>query len=284
MNCVKNKVLTGERAAYASRNTEFIDCVFEDGESPLKESKNIKVSNCTFGWKYPLWYCDHVEVFNTTWLETGRSGVWYSNNLTVRDSLIGAPKQFRRCNDLVLMNSRIPLAEETLWSCRRVDIKDVSVVGDYFGMNSTDVHLENVRIDGNYCFDGGKNIEAHNCVFNSKDSFWNCENVTIYDSLIIGEYLGWNSSNITFVNCTMESNQGLCYMDHVKLVNCKVVRTDLSFELCSDIDADIVTKVDSIKNPISGKIRCRGIGELILDEKVIDPQKTRIEVVNDEQI
>lgn len=274
----REKVLTGERAAYASKNIRFIKCTFEDGESPLKESENIEVIECDFKWKYPLWYCENVLIENTNWFEMGRSGIWYTTNITINNSLIGAPKQFRRCKNIKVTNSKFPKALETMWSCDNINLKNVYICGDYFGMNSSNIYLENVIIDGNYCFDGGKNIEAHNCIFNSKDSFWNCENVTIYDSKIIGEYLSWNTKKITFINCELESEQGLCYMEDVKLVNCKVINTNLAFELCKDIDAEIVSKVDSIKNPISGVIKCQGYDELILDESFIDPTKTKIEV------
>ena len=38
------------------------------------------------------------------------------------------------------------------------------------------------------------------------------KHVLVRDSTIVGEYLAWNSEDITFINCTIESNQGLCYM------------------------------------------------------------------------
>ena len=58
--------------------------------------------------------------------------------------------------------------------------------------------------------------------------------------------------------------------------NCKLLNTDLCFELCEDIDANICCHIDSVKNPISGMISAESIGELILDEKYIDPKKTKI--------
>ena len=137
-----------------------------------------------------------------------------------------------------------------------------------------------MHLTGNYCFDGAKNIEVHNAKLISKDAFWNCENVIVYDSTIIGEYLAWNSKNITFINCTIESLQGLCYMDNVKMVNCKLINTSLAFEYCSNIDADIVSHIDSITNPISGVIRAHSIGEIILDETKINPQDTKIMITN----
>ena len=36
----------GERALFQSRDLELSYCTFADGESPLKESKNLKIENC----------------------------------------------------------------------------------------------------------------------------------------------------------------------------------------------------------------------------------------------
>ena len=66
-------------------------------------------------------------------------------------------------------------------------------------------------------------------------------------------------------------------MENVKMENCKLLNTDLSFEL-STVDADIISEIDSVKNPISGRIHARAIRELILDGAVIDPDKTEITV------
>ena len=50
------------------------------------------------------------------------------------------------------------------------------------------------------------------------------------------------------------------------MANCKLLDTSLSFEYCEDIDADIVDVIESIKNPSSGVIRCKGYKELIFDK------------------
>ena len=41
---VKQQLLTGERALFASKDLHIEDSIFDDGESPLKESSNIAVS------------------------------------------------------------------------------------------------------------------------------------------------------------------------------------------------------------------------------------------------
>ncbi len=181
----------------------------------------------------------------------------YTDNISVTDSIVEAPKNFRRCNNLKkLKNVTFPNAQETLWSCDHVDIENVSAKGDYFGMNTNNLIMKNFQLVGNYSFDGSRNVEVHDSKLISKDAFWNTENVTVYDSFITGEYLGWNAKNLTLINCTIESLQGLCYIDNLVMKNCKLINTTLAFEY-SSVDAEICSKVDSVLNPTSGVIRAK---------------------------
>lgn len=275
MKKITGGTYTGERALYHISDTEIFDAVFSDGESPLKESRGLSLSSVRFEWKYPLWYCKNVEAVGTLLSQTARSGIWYTHNIKFTDSLIEAPKTFRRSSGITLIRTDMPNAEETLWSCRDIEIRDSRAAGDYFCMNCENVLAENFSLDGNYCFDGARNVTVKNARLMSKDAFWNTENVTVSDSVIVGEYLGWNSKNLTFINCTIESNQGLCYIENLKLVNCELRNTDLALEL-STVDCEIVSSVDSIKNPISGRIHARSIGEIILDTDMINPELTEI--------
>ncbi|MBO7402984.1 MAG: DUF3737 family protein [Lachnospiraceae bacterium] len=268
--------LEGERALYSVKDADIVDCIFDNGESPLKESRNVRVRNSQFKYKYPLWYAEDVMVENCNWFEMARSGVWYTKNIYVKDSLITAPKNFRRCDGVTLENVDMTHADETFWMCKNIKLNNVVAKGNYFGMNSEDIEIERLRLDGNYAFDGGKNITVRKSVLLSKDSFWNTENATVYDSYICGEYLGWNSKNLTFVNCTLESLQGLCYIDSLTMKNCKLINTTLSFEYSKDINAEITTKIDSVFNPISGTINAPEIETLIVEKDLVDPEKTRI--------
>lgn len=274
---IENETLTGERAEYFSADKEYIASTFKDGESPLKHARNISVTDSKFEYKYPLWNTENVSVENTTFEELSRSGLWYVKNMSIKNSRIVAPKEFRRSSGIYLENVVFENAGETFWSCSGIKLKNVKAAGDYFAMNSQDFYAEDFTLDGNYFLDGGKNIEVHNSILNSKDAFWNCENVTVYNSRIIGEYLGWNSKNLKFVNCTIESNQGLCYIDGLVLENCTLVNTDLAFEYCSNISATVNSRIESVKNPVSGKITAAEIGTLILNPKRCNPSATKIE-------
>ena len=276
MKRFENSTFKGERAKFASVDSTFYRCSFLDGESPLKESSNLDISECSFEWKYPLWYCSNVKVRNTKFLYTARSGVWYTKHIEIIDSVIDAPKTFRRAEDISLVNCSINNAQETFWNCKNIKLTKVEAKGDYFGFNSQNIEIDSFNLDGNYCFDGGKNIVIRNSVLKSKDSFWNSENVTVINSVIEGEYLAWNSKNLTFINCKIISHQGLCYIDGLKMINCELVDTDLAFEYCKNIDAEIINVVDSIKNPTSGKIRVKGVKELIMEEEFINLKDTEI--------
>ena len=275
MQTIRQELFTDERSLFHSNGLEITDCVFSDGESPLKESSNLKLSGCLLRWKYPLWYCKDIEVENCTWYEGARAGVWYTDRIRISDSMILAPKNFRRCDDLTLKNVTLTDAKETLWSCSHVNLDHVTAKGDYFLMNSRDLRVDSLYLDGNYSFDGAKNVEIRNSKLITKDAFWNSENITVYDSFISGEYLGWNSKNLTLVNCVVESLQGMCYIDNLVMKNCKLLNTTLAFEY-SSVDVSIDGKVDSVFNPKSGTITADEIGELIIEKDLIDPEKTKI--------
>lgn len=275
MKEVNQEYLTGERPLFHVENLTINDTIFANGESPLKESNNIELNGSMFQWKYPLWYSKNIVAKDCTWFEMARAGVWYTDHLVVKDAVIEAPKNFRRCHEISLMNTTLTNAAETLWHCDGVILEQVSAKGDYFAMNSKNMKIKDFQLVGNYSFDGASNVEIHNAKLLSKDAFWNSENVTVYDSFISGEYLGWNAKNLTLINCTIESLQGMCYIENLVMRNCKLLNTTLAFEY-STVDVEICGKIDSVMNPSSGIIRADAIKELIMEADKINPEKTQI--------
>lgn len=271
----KDMTFTGERAEFMAKDTAYINCTFADGESPLKHSQHITCDGCSFKWKYPLWYSRDIEVTGGKVYEMGRAGIWYSENVHFKDVDIVAPKSFRRCRGLSLTNTVMPFAEETMWHCEDVTLKNVTAKGDYLAMNCTGMKIDSLTLDGNYPFDGARDILITNSVLNSKDAFWNSENITVIDSVITGEYLGWNSKNLTFINCKIESLQGLCFVDGLTIKGCTFKDTTLAFEY-STLDAEINGAIDSVKNPSAGIIKAGSIGELIMQPEMIDTTCTTI--------
>lgn len=275
MKTIRQEYFEGERALFGARELEIYDSIFDNGESPLKESADIRLFGSMFKWKYPLWYAKDIYVKGCTFFDMARAGIWYTKNIAIEDSVAEAPKLLRRAEGVKLTNVDFVNAAETLWHCKAVEMNNVSARGDYFAMNSTDMKIDGLRLVGNYSFDGGRDIEIRNSCLLSKDAFWNSENITVYDSFISGEYLGWNSKKLTLINCTIESLQGMCYIDELVMKNCKLINTTLAFEY-STVDADINSKIDSVINPSGGIIRAERIDELIMEKDKVDTTKTRI--------
>ena len=275
MKEIKGQKFAGERSLFMGKDLLIEDTLFEDGESPLKESENISLVNSTFNWKYPLWYSKNISLKNCTLTSTARAGIWYTHSITLTDCEVSAPKTFRRSSEIVLENINMPNAQETLWECRNVGMKNITAHGDYICMNCENMEIDKFDLIGNYAFDGAKNITIRNSKLMTKDAFWNSENITVINSEIRGEYLGWNSKNLTFIDCTLESLQGLCYIENLVLKNCKLINTTLAFEY-STVDADIDGGVDSVLNPSGGRISADFIGELTIERDKVDPEKTHI--------
>lgn len=279
------EILTGkhyddERALFMSRDLRLEHCSFHVGESPLKESRGLQLRECLFHWRYPLWYCKNVEIERCSFFADTRAGFWYTDGLKMTDTVVDSPKNLRRCDGVELRNVRFTGGDETLWACKNVKMQGCYCKGDYFAMNSENLELENFTLVGKYSFDGVKNCVIKNSHLLTKDAFWNSENVTVIDSIISSEYIGWNSKNLTLINCTVESLQGFCYIENLTLQNCRLPNTSLAFEYCT-VDAEVKGHVDSILNPISGKITVGSVGELLLEPDKIDPKATEIVITGE---
>lgn len=264
---ITNTFFEGERPLYGRRDLEIEEVKIYPGESALKETANIIARRCEFMGKYPFWHTDGASIEDCLFTVYARAAIWYSRNITMRNSRVEAPKMFRELDGVRLENVRLTSAEETLWNCRDIVLRDVEAAkGDYILMNGRNVEVENLKLQGNYSFQDVKNAVVRNSVLNSKDAFWHTENVTVYDSVLNGEYLGWYSKNLRLVNCVISGTQPLCYVEGLVMENCTMTESaDLAFEYTS-LQAEIDSAVTSIKNPLGGRIVARSIGELIIDE------------------
>ena len=276
MKTISNTEFGGERPLFGERNLRLENVTIHAGESALKCCAGIEAIDCRFEGKYPFWHVDGFVVTHCLFTPGARAALWYSRNLIMTDTQVDAPKMFREMDGIRLRNVNIPDAEETLWHCANVDIKDVTVdKADYLFMHSKNIRIENWRQNGNYSFQYCQNVEIRNAVINSKDAFWGTENVTIYDSEINGEYLGWHSKRLTLIRCKISGTQPLCYTKDLTLVDCEFAPDcDLAFE-DAEVRATITTPVTSIKNPMSGSIEAPSVGEIIIDShsKAVDPVK-----------
>lgn len=260
-----------ERALYNLKNADVINCIFAgeaDGESVLKEARDVNLKNCSFSLRYPLWHVRKFSLEDVTMDELTRAAVWYSSDACIINSVLGGIKAVRECNNISISGCKIN-SQEFGWKSQKITLKDTEITSEYLFMDSNDVILDNVKMKGKYSFQYMENLEISNSVLDTKDAFWHSRNVTVKDSVVKGEYLGWFSEGLTLVNCKIIGTQPLCYCKNLKLINCTMEDTDLAFEY-SEVEAEINGHIESVKNPKSGTIIADSIGEEIWDNPVME--------------
>lgn len=268
---IENQVFDEERALYNLQDTTVANCRFEgpaDGESALKEGRNITVENCSFSLRYPLWHVEGFTLGDCT-MDTGcRAAIWYAKEGKIYGSYLGGIKCLRECRDVAVANTRAE-SPEFGWKCRGIQIADCDITSEYIFLDSRDLEIDRLRMKGKYSFQYTKNVTITDSILDTKDAFWHAENVTVRNCVVKGEYLGWYSDGLTFIDCHITGTQPLCYCKNLKLINCTMEGTDLSFEY-SQVEADVRGHIDSVKNPAEGKIQADSIGEIILENSVVE--------------
>lgn len=279
METVKSGYYDGERPFYARHGLRLEGVTIGPGESAIKECSDIEAFKCEFQGKYPFWECNNFTVRDCVFRDGARAALWYSKGCSMYDTLVEAPKMFRRISGVYLENVRLTNALETFWDCQGVQLRNVETAkADYIFMHTSDIRIDGYRQQGNYSFQYARNVEIRNAVLDTKDAFWESEDVTVYDSRISGEYLGWYSKNLRLVNCEIAGTQPLCYCEGLVLENCRFEPdADLAFEY-SSVEAGIQGRITSVKNPREGHILADEIGEIIIDDNLKSPGNCEIQL------
>ena len=253
-----------ERALYGERDILVRDCVFDgpaDGESAFKEGGNIEATDCFFNLRYPFWHCDDVKIINCEMTELCRAALWYSSDIEISDSKLHGIKALRECENIKIEKCDV-ISPEFGWFSSDIKVRDSKFVSEYFMLRAKNLDYKNVDFKGKYSFQYIEDSVFDSCNFDTKDAFWHSKGVTVRNSTVKGEYLGWYAEDLTFENCTIIGTQPLCYCQNLKLINCKMVDCDLSFEK-SSVEAGVIGHIDSVKNPDFGYIEADSVGEII---------------------
>ena len=266
MTIIENKTFDAERALYGSDGVAVKNCAFDgpaDGESALKESRDVQVESCFFNLRYPFWHDHNLRISGSEMTDKCRAALWYCEGVEIKDTKLHGIKALRECADAVISDCDI-VSPEFGWSVRGCEMRNTTAESEYFMMRSTGLRFKNVKLKGKYSFQYIEDAVFENCEFDTKDAFWHAKDVVVRDSVVKGEYLAWYCENVTFENCTIIGTQPLCYCRGLRLINCAMIDTDLAFER-SEVEADITTEVISIKNPLSGRISVPAVCEIIRD-------------------
>lgn len=275
----ENETHDEERAFYGLKDAVIKNCKIDgpaDGESAFKECRDIVVEDTFFNLRYPFWHVDNVKISNCTMTENCRAALWYDKDVHIDSCKMNGIKALRECEDIVLNNTDI-ISPEFAWRSRNIKIEQVKLQGEYPFFECKNMEIDGLEMKGKYSFQYIENTTLRNCILDTKDAFWHAKNITIEDSVIKGEYLAWYAENIRFVRCKIIGTQPLCYVKGLVLEDCEMEGCDLSFER-SEVNAAVRGHIDSVKNPISGKITVDSIGEIILEEEIVTPGACEITV------
>ncbi|MBQ6268187.1 MAG: DUF3737 family protein [Clostridia bacterium] len=267
---IKGLRLDAERALYHLQQADVTDCVFAgpaDGESALKESADVTVRGCSFSLRYPLWHTRDFTLERSAMDATARAALWYAENGTIRDCELGGIKALRECRAVSLQGCTVN-SPEFGWKCSGIDVTDSTIAAEYLFLDSRALTLRRSRVDGKYAFQYVDGLEIEDCELNTKDAFWHSRHVTVRNSTIRGEYLGWYSEGLTLIGCRIIGTQPLCYCRDLRLIDCEMQAADLAFEY-ADVQAELRGRIESVKNPRSGRIVADAVGEIIRSDAVM---------------
>ena len=110
----ENKIYDEERALYAIEESTVINCTFAgpaDGESALKECRNITVDSCRFELRYPFWHVSGAKISNITMTSTCRAALWYTDHAKITNSKLHGIKALRECKSIKISDCDV-ISEE----------------------------------------------------------------------------------------------------------------------------------------------------------------------------
>ena len=274
-NIIEGKTFEKERSLYGLKDTEVRHCRFggpEDGESPLKEGRNLLLEDSEIALRYPLWHLKEGPVKNCTLTDLARAALWYAEKVSFFDTKILSVKFLRECRDIVLENVEIE-GDEFGWKSSSIKVHNATVKSMYSFLDTSKIEAKNMKLDGKYSLQYVSDSRFENCSFVGRDAFWHAKDVTIVDSTLEGEYLAWYSENLTLMRCRINSHQPLCYCKNLKLVDCTFwEENDRPFENI-EVNGNVNGPVPSITNLASGKVPVR-TGTKFIDEPAVYEQQS----------
>ena len=165
------KLITGkqfdeERALYNLKQADVNQCVFAgpaDGESALKEARDVCLHNCSFSLRYPLWHVKGFTMADSTMDEKTRAAIWYAEDGVITDSKLEGIKAVRECSRIRMERCDVE-SQEFGWKSQGITLIDTDIVSEYPFFDSRDVKLTSVKMKGKYSFQYMENVRKYNVV------------------------------------------------------------------------------------------------------------------------
>ena len=154
MELIQHRTMDEERALYHLTDGVVEHCTFAgpaDGESALKEARNVTVRHCAFSLRYPFWHTEGFTVEYCTLDEGVRASLWYAADGTIRHTTVSGVKCLRECRNISFEHCTV-VSEEFGWRCRNVDLSHTAVTSQYFLFETKGGNITDLTLKGKYSF------------------------------------------------------------------------------------------------------------------------------------
>lgn len=141
MTIIQDQTFDKERELYGIHDTFIKHCTFDgpaDGESALKECRNVRVEDSFFDLRYSLWHDRDLVLAHCELTENCRAALWYDEDVTVTDSKLHGIKAFRECQNVRLENCEI-ISDEFGWFSDNISFENCTAESKYFLMRNRGV-------------------------------------------------------------------------------------------------------------------------------------------------
>ena len=135
---IDHKQFDEERALYHLQHAQVNNCIFAgpaDGESVLKEARDITVNDCSFSLRYPLWHVEGFSLHNCSMDEKTRAAIWYAHGGKITNCNLGGIKAVRECSNIHISDSAI-VSQEFGWKSQNISLKNSSITAEYVFFDS----------------------------------------------------------------------------------------------------------------------------------------------------
>ena len=264
---IQNQCYDEERALYGSHQLLIDACRFEgpaDGESALKECRDITVRHSHFDLRYPIWHCSRVRVESSEMTDLCRAPLWYCEDVGLVNCRINGVKALRECRRASIEDCTIH-STELGWSTSELVIKNSTVEGEYLFLRAEKIKAEGLSLKGKYSLQYVQNATFTDCTLDTKDAFWHAKGITLVNCTLKGEYLAWYAEDLTLINCRIIGTQPFCYCKGLRLIDCEMHEADFCFER-SEVEATVTTPVISIRRPRAGRVFVPAVGEILEED------------------
>ena len=264
---IQNQCYDEERALYGSKQICIESCRFEgpaDGESALKECRDVTIRHSRFDLRYPIWHCDRVLVESSEMTSLCRAPLWYCEDVRLVDCRIDGVKALRECRRASIEDCTVR-STELGWSTTDLEIRRSTVEGEYLFLRAEGIKAEQLSLKGKYSLQYVQNATFTDCTLDTKDAFWHAKGITLINCTLKGEYLAWYAEDITLINCRIIGTQPFCYCKGLRLIDCEMHEADFCFER-SEVEATVTTPVISIRRPRAGRVFVPAVGEILEED------------------